>query len=444
MLIVEIILGILGLSLVVLVHEGGHYIAARLTGIRVETFSVGFGNRLAGFRKDGTDYRISLIPLGGYCRFQGETAFKKALTDKLDSIPSEPGDFYAAPPLHRIFVAVSGPLANLLFAFIVFMLVSFIGFREHYTEPRILLQSAWMDTESPRPADHAGLEDGDLITAVNGKPIDRFSDLRLNVIFRPEEPVELTILRSGRGQTLHVVPEFDKETGTALIGIINWIDPVLDTATGPAADVLLPGDRIILANGTDTPHTAALFQILEEHSESPVSLKIDRQGQILSADFDSPADLAGHLSFRMLSRRFRQNLPRSVVYGISETASTLNATVKGLRMLFLGAELKNTVSGPVRLITSTGAMVARGFRSGIGPGFLWTFELMALISISLAFLNLLPIPVLDGGQILLFLTELIMRKQIRPKAIYIYQATGTIIVLFIAIAATAGDIISIR
>lgn len=113
-------------------------------------------------------------------------------------------------------------------------------------------------------------------------------------------------------------------------------------------------------------------------------------------------------------------------------------------MLFLGTKPQNVVSGPIRLISDTGAIVAEGFRGGFGPGMLWTFELLAIISISLAFLNLLPIPVLDGGQIILFIFELLQHKPIGPKTIYRYQVIGTIIVLFIAMAAIVNDIIQLN
>jgi len=145
--IVQILLGVLGLSIVVLVHEGGHYIASRMVGIRVETFSIGFGRRLIGFRKGHTDYRISLVPLGGYCRFYGEQSFRKAVEEKLDYIPGEDGEFYSASALRRIIVSFSGPLANLIFALIVFTMISWIGYREVYTEPKIILASQWSDDE---------------------------------------------------------------------------------------------------------------------------------------------------------------------------------------------------------------------------------------------------------------------------------------------------------
>ena len=115
-----IIYGLLGLGLVIIIHEAGHFIAARLSGVTVETFSVGMGPVLAHKKIKDTDYRISLIPLGGYCGMKGEKAFQEALDNKLSEIPSEPGSFYGVHPLKRLFIAFSGPFFNFLFAIISF------------------------------------------------------------------------------------------------------------------------------------------------------------------------------------------------------------------------------------------------------------------------------------------------------------------------------------
>ena len=183
--LLEIILGIIGLSIVVLVHEGGHLLAALMLGIEVETFSIGFGRRLFGFRRGNTDYRISLIPLGGYCRFTGEESFRTALEQKLDHIPGKSGEYYAAPPWKRIIVAISGPLANLIFAVFVFFMISWIGYEEYYTEPRIILASDYSDERENWPADKAGMQSGDLILAVDGDEVDRFQELRRKLVFHP-------------------------------------------------------------------------------------------------------------------------------------------------------------------------------------------------------------------------------------------------------------------
>ena len=151
------------------------------------------------------------------------------------------------------------------------------------------------------------------------------------------------------------------------------------------------------------------------------------------------------MGFRVQSgRSVSLGFMRSLLRGTEETGMVLISTLRGIRMMFMGIRLRGAVAGPIRLISDTGAAVAAGFRSGIGPGLLWAFQLMSLISVSLGFINLLPIPVLDGGQIMLFTAEILRRRPLNPNLVYRYQFIGTIIVAAIAIAATAGDFLHFR
>ncbi|KGM42663.1 Intramembrane protease RasP/YluC, implicated in cell division based on FtsL cleavage [Olavius algarvensis spirochete endosymbiont] len=442
--IFEVFLGIIGLSAVVLVHEGGHYLTARLSAIRVEVFSIGFGRRLFGFKRGNTDYRLSMIPLGGYCRFYGEKSFRKALDEKLKEIPKAEGEFYSSSPLSRILVSVSGPLANLIFAILIFTTISWAGYNEEYVEPRIILLSEWSDDGSIWPADHSGLQSEDLIVLINQKPIKAFHELRPLLAFKPDEQIELTVERKGRTIPIDIVPTLDEETGFAMIGVLAWVDPIIASTSASNSSIgLQEGDRIIRANDIEIPHSVALYKVLED--TEAVHLTVLRKGREVTFNSLSAKDLSAELSFQLSSSRSESvNFFQATVSGFRETFLNLSSTLRAIRMLFLGTKPQNVVSGPIRLISDTGAIVAEGFRGGFGPGMLWTFELLAIISISLAFLNLLPIPVLDGGQIILFIFELLQHKPIGPKTIYRYQVIGTIIVLFIAMAAIVNDIIQLN
>ena len=444
--IFEILLGVIGLSVVVFVHEAGHYLTAKLSSIKVEIFSIGFGRRLFGFKKGDTDYRVSMIPLGGYCRFHGEKSFRKALNEKLERIPRVKGEFYSSSALSRILVSVSGPLANLIFAILIFTIISWIGYNEEYVEPRIILLSEWSDDGSTWPADNSGLQSGDLIVLLNQKPIKAFHELRPLLVFKPDEQIELIVHRKGRTIPIDIVPTLDDETGLAMIGVLAWVNPIIASTSASSDSIgLQKGDRIIRANDIKIPHSVAFNKVLEDIDSGAVQLTILRESREITLNFPSAKELDAELSFQLsFSRSDSLNFFQATTRGFQKTFLNLSSTLRAIRMLFLGTKPQNVVSGPIRLISDTGAIVAEGFRGGVGPGMLWTFELLAMISISLAFLNLLPIPVLDGGQIVLFILELLQHKPIAPKTIYRYQFIGTIIVLFIAMAAIISDIIQLN
>ena len=447
-IVLQVVLGIFGLSLVVLVHEAGHYLAARMTGIRVETFSVGFGRKIAGFQAGETEYRLSLIPLGGYCRFSGENSFKTAIENKLDRIPADEGDFYAAGPWRRIAVALAGPLANIVFAVLVFACIFRIGYTETYHEPRVILLSEVEGYEDRLwPADRAGLQSGDLILSVEGNSIRSFSDLAQQIAFRPDEALHFVVERRGRGVELTVIPELDRESGTARIGVSNWVDPVIQDVipdSAAAAAGLKAGDRIVSVDGQEIRHSVDFREAMNAASDSVVPLEVLRQGKTVHLELDSSLAGPEHglgliLDFKTVRSR-NLSFPAAFRKGVGEVFRVLASTWRGLRMLFMGIQVRNAVSGPARLVSDTGALVLSGFSLGFGPGMYWTFRFLAIISVSLAFMNLLPIPVMDGGQILLFVTEWIRRRPIHPGSVYRYQFVGTIIVLIIFVAASAGDV----
>lgn len=450
--ILEVCLGVIGLSLVVLVHEAGHYFAARLMGIRVETFSVGFGRRILGFRRGETEYRLAMIPLGGYCRFYGEQSFREALMEKLDAIPSRAGEFYGSAAWKRIIVCFAGPLANVLFSIVVFTVITWVGYQERYTDPRIILLSEYSEEGEVWPADLAGLESGDVIVEIDGVPIDRFEELRRRVVLRPGRLMRLVVDRNGNRRGIEISPSLDKENGRAVIGVLNWIDPVLERVVpgSPAHQAgFRPGDRILTISNMPIPHTTALSARIASAAGESVEVEIERGGGKTALEWRVPENAAAiselGMEFRVRSgRSVSPGFFASLLRGTEETGLVLISTLRGIRMMFMGIRLRSAVAGPIRLISDTGAAVAAGFRSGIGAGLLWSFQLMSLISVSLGFINLMPIPVLDGGQILLFTSEMIRRRPLNPQSVYRYQFIGTIIAAAIAIAATAGDFLHFR
>ncbi|MDR1443619.1 MAG: RIP metalloprotease RseP [Treponema sp.] len=440
----KIILGFAGLGIVVFVHELGHFLAARLVGIDVEAFSIGWGKPILKKNIRGIEYRIGLFPLGGYCKMKGENEFQEAWEKKQDSITPTPGSFFGAGPFRRILVSFAGPFFNLIFAALVFAVIWGMGFEVNTLENRIILASDISPGET-YPADGAGLRTGDRILAINGSETPYYHDVRENIAINPGKNLSLVVDRGGERLDISIKPDLDKQTGAGKIGVFFWTNPVLDNVTGPAAAAgLQSGDRILRVNGEDIPHTMALTKILEGQ---PPSLKLDyeRNGQrgettLIPAYTETGMELG--LSYRSLKYRAPPlSLPGALYRGIRETGKTLVVSLESLALLFKGIDLTQAVSGPLRITYMAGDIAAEGFAESIGTGFSSLANFLALISIALCVMNLLPLPVLDGGAIVLYLIEAIKRKPLHPRAISAFQTVGVVFIFGLLIFAVFGDIL---
>ena len=443
MTVFKILFGLIGLSLVVVIHEAGHFIAARLSGINVEAFSIGWGKVLFARRWKGTEYRISLFPLGGYCKMQGEQALVQAWENHAREVECDKGDMYAASFWKRIIVSLSGPFMNLVFACLIFFAIAFIGYRIYYYPSRIVSASEYTG-RTDYPADKSGLVTGDIVLKIDGESISRFDELQEKIALNAQNTVELTVKREGKQMIIPITPELNRQTGAGFIGIYPWIDPVIrsvheDSLLAPLG--LRRGDRITNINKIPIHHAVEFSSIIE--NQKVESLTIIRDGSSKTLDMTQAAKIEQtKIQFDFREDRTPAFRPLfSMAEAWRETVRTLVTSVKGLALLFKGIDLQSAVSGPLRITYITGDLAFSGFQNSAAEGFLTFFRFIALINIALFVMNLLPIPVLDGGQILLFLVEGIFRKRPNPQIIYRYQLLGTIIVFGLILFATMNDIL---
>lgn len=444
MTIMKILFGLFGLSIVVVVHEAGHFIAAKLSGIKVEAFSVGWGKVLYSKMWKDTEFRISLFPLGGYCKMQGEQAMIQAWESKAKTIDTDEGDMYAASWWKRIIVSLSGPFMNLIFAGIIFFVISFIGYNIHFYPSRIVLASEYTQ-RSDYPADKAELQSGDQITAINGKEIERFDQLQEMIVVHPDEAITLTVQRDSKLINIDVTPELNKESGAGYMGIYPWIDAVIREFSDESLlrdNGAMVGDRILAVNSKPVSHALDVSASLEE-GELVQTMTVLRNNQRIILDMPGGMELSlGGIKFDYLTYRTPAfKLLSSFQNGALEAWKSTRNSVKGLSLLFKGIDLQSAVSGPLRITYMTGDLAFSGFSAGIGEGLLSFFRFIALINIALFIMNLLPIPVLDGGQILLFLVEGLFKRKPNPAVLYRYQMLGTMIVFALIIFATMNDIL---
>jgi len=445
-----ILLGLMALSVVVLVHELGHFAAARLSGIEVEAFSLGWGKAIFKKKIGKTEYRIAPFPLGGYCKMKGEHALIEAIEAKEKSIPVEEGAFYSASPLKRIAVALAGPAANFIFAGIVLSVIFLIGYEEKSFQNRIILASSFDSSGKTWPADKAGLESGDRIIAINGKDTENYNRIADKLGSSAGSTLELLVLRGDRRITLTLTPELNRDTGAGIAGIYPWIDPLIASVEegSKGADAgLRAGDMIKSINGTPIYNSMDISRLMAAEPKL-LSIEYIRQGSTgtceIESDFESTDSSFGlpGISYEYETHRTPSyNLFQAIGRGYGEAVDTLIMSAKGLKLLFSGLNLNKAVSGPIRITYYAGEVAASGFAQGLGKGFLSFFQFVSFISIALFFMNLLPIPALDGGQIVLFIYEIFKKSPLSPNSVYRYQMIGTFIILLLVLLTTTSDIL---
>ena len=442
-----IIYGLLGLGFIVFIHELGHFIVAKLCGITVESFSVGMGPILLHKTIKGTDYRLSLIPLGGYCGMKGQKDFQIALDEKLESIQGEKDSFYGIHPLKRALIAFAGPFFNFLFASFAFMIISMIGYSYYTSQNKIILANE-IYPEMESVASNAGLKTGDKILSINEKETPYFTDIYEAISVSANQEIDLTIERNQEIFNVQVTPSLNKETGAGVLGIISWTDPLIDFVeeNSPAYDAgLQSGDLILEINGNPIKNTADYNKIVSNLAN--FSMKVLRDGKEILIENIIPQNNSeenktsigiGFFAEKVQSKKY--SLFPAIINGFVEAGKTTALTFKSLGLLFQGIDLTKAVSGPLRITVMLGDTAKEGFSAGFSTGIITVFNFLALISISLFIMNLLPIPILDGGLILFALIEAITKRQISPRIQYYVQFIGIAFILVLFAFAMFGDI----
>jgi regulator of sigma E protease len=413
------------LGFMILIHEFGHYAAAKYFGVRVEVFSIGFGKRLLGFTRGETDYRISAIPLGGYVKMSGE--------NPMDDRTGDPGEFLSHPRWQRFVVALAGPAMNIMLAVALLTGVYMV----HYEYPAVLDEPAKVGWVNPNtPAEKAGIQKGDRIVQVEDIQDPNWEQVDVKAALSPNQPLKFSIEHDGKISEKTLVPE---PFGPNQYGSIGWV-PQEASVTLTTVERGMPaekaglkvGDRILTANGQDIPALEALVQLLNRTKDQPLEIVALRDGQ--KKTFTVKPTLApGGPSQELRYRIGIASIPTKVVK-LNFTDALKRSLSDNKRSSFLILELlrkmaerkvsMRQVDGPIGIGSAVGAAARE---DGWSPLLLIT----AAISLNLGIMNLLPIPILDGGVILLLFIESLMQKEISlPIKERIYQAAFVFLVLF--------------
>jgi regulator of sigma E protease len=423
------------LGFMILIHEFGHYAAAKYFGVRVEVFSIGFGKRLLGFRKGETDYRISALPLGGYVKMSGE--------NPMDERTGDAGEFLSHPRWQRFIVALAGPAMNVLLAFGLWIGV----FMVHYEYPAILDGPALVGWVLPNtPAANAGIQIGDQIVGVDGVENPNWEQVAYKEALSPDQPLKFRILRNGTISELTMTPRPMGRNQSGDLGLVPKSPAFIATMIEPGMPAekagLKVGDQILTVNGQEIPALEVLVDMLSRTKDSPLDIVVLRNGQKMNFRVQ-PTLSKGSPSGEMRYRIGLASTPTKVVQ-LSFPAAVQKSAAECKKNSFLILELlQKMVQHKVSIRQVDGPI---GIGSAIGSAAReegWTPLLFvsAIISLNLGIFNLMPIPILDGGVILLLFIESLMQRDISLHIKErIYQAAFVFLVLF-AVTVIYNDIV---
>jgi len=410
------------LGILVFVHEFGHYAVAKLFKVRVEVFSLGFGKRLFGFRRGDTDYRISLLPLGGYVKMAGE--------NPMEARTGDPGEFMSHPRWQRFLVAIAGPAMNIILAFVV-LSVLYTFHHEYFAFAKSPVDVVFVTPNSP--AEKAGLQVGDRIVNVQGIDNHTWEQFLIRVSINPGQQVPVKVLRGDKTVDLALVPEttgkdHEGDVGLDPPGVVGMIEPGL-----PADKAhIQTGDVLVSVNGKPIHSVDDLLGALQQAKGSPVQLTILRDRKNLTLAI--PGELVGSPGTEEKKYRIGVSMEQVEKLPFRTAVQTSYEECKSNSLLIfelLGKLIqhKNSIqqmSGPIGIMRYSGQAARMGMPS--------LLKFMALISLNLAIFNLLPIPILDGGLMLMLLVEAVMRRDIKQEVKErVYQAAFVFLVLFAAV-----------
>src|SRR6266705_2230952 len=420
------------LGIMILVHEFGHYAAAKFFGVRVEVFSLGFGKRLLGFRRGDTDYRISALPLGGYVKMTGE--------NPMEASTGDPAEFMAHPRWQRFVVAIAGPAMNILLAIGLLTGV----FMVRYEHPIYLDQPAvigWVLENSP--AEKAGIQAGDRIVRIDGLQNPTWEEVLPKVVLSPAQPVEVAIQRGNEILTKSIVPQ---AVGPEQFGSLGWLPEQPNIVTGidpgmPASRAgIRVGDEIAAINGVPMRSMPAVIRFLQENKDKPIEVTVIRQQRELRFTLTPvKSQVEGESRYRMGLQSDPQHVDKLPFARALGKSLEQNRKYSFLILELVQKMVQRKVSlkqmeGPIGIARASGEAARQ-------PGWTPLLALMAMISLNLGIFNLFPIPIMDGGVILLLAIESVMRRDISLRIKErIYQAAFVFLLLF-AVMVIYNDVV---
>jgi regulator of sigma E protease len=420
------------LGVLIFVHELGHFLMARRIGVKVLTFSLGFGPKLINVKRGDTEYCISAIPLGGYVKMAGE--------NPEDSRTGAPDEFLSKGKWQRFQVLVMGPIMNLILAVVVMSVVFYQGADAPKFEQEPVVVGTFAENSV---AQSAGLKPGDRVTTVDGKRVENWDQFSMAIVGKAKRQVTLGYVREGRASELLVVPAAQGKYEMGDIGIQPPIRPqVYDVSPGqPAAEAgLRKGDVVLGVDGEQNITYDRLIETIRGGAGKTLQFHVLRDGAKQTIPV-SPRDSNGTVMIGSQITRWETvpiypGVVDSVKLSVQKNWEWSTLIVQTLVGLFTKETSVKQLMGPVAIADLSGAAAEAGWIS--------LFSLMAMISLNLGLLNLMPIPVLDGGHIFILALEGLARRDFSMKVKEKMLLVGFVVLLMLMVTVIYNDLMRIQ
>ncbi len=432
-MLVDFLAFVFVLGVLVVIHELGHFLMARLLGAPVEVFSVGFGRRLWGIRRGGTDYRVSLIPFGGYVRILGLGPDESDI-----AAGDEAPDVDLLPRWKRALILLAGPTTNLVAA-VLFVAVAFVAGMSvpaYQDRPAVV---GWVEPDSPAAA--SDIRAGDRIVAVDSTATPTWRDLETLMLTSGGHEVSLRIMRGDATETVHLTPKQVTRYGFGYSGLLPPLDATVHQVSPNSPAQLAgiePGDRIVSVNAEPVSQFYDLIRLISPHPGTPVTITVERGGSRIRLEV-TPRDEGGEGKIGIpliFPTQIRQLGPVAAVgAGITESWRMTIETFRVIGKLLTRKATLRQVSGPIDIARISGDAARSGYRSLV-----W---LMGLISLQLGIFNLLPIPILDGGHLAIIGFESAIRRDLSVKVKERILEVGFVLLILLMVVVLFNDILKI-
>ncbi|MEQ1898105.1 MAG: RIP metalloprotease RseP [Vicinamibacterales bacterium] len=415
------------LGVLIFVHELGHFLAARRLGVRVLTFSLGFGPKLFTVKRGDTDYCISLIPLGGYVKMAGDTVE--------DSLAGKPDEFMSKTKWERFQILIAGPVMNILLAFVVTTVVLLQGTEVPAFEEETPVLGGVI---AGSPAAKAGLQRGDTILTAAGEKVATWNALNLAIAIRPAKNVTLTVDRAGQPVTVTLQTTAETKYQIGSIGVLPDINPIIRSAIpGDPADKagLKAGDAVVAVDGERVVLSSDLVREVSKRGGKTIAITIRRDGQELQIPvtpvFRDNRGMIG-VTTSEATRSFQPGPLQAISLSAQRTVEGSGLIFKTIGMLLSGDASPKQLMGPVAIAQLSGESAQAGWVA--------LFALMSMVSLNLGVLNLMPIPVLDGGHILILLLEGVARRDFSARVKERMLTAGFVVLMTLMVTVIYNDL----